>query len=175
MSYIATDREGRWGVNSSVFDKKKYWIWRKSGSKAAVSHQDNMKSSYSCSVMMMMMESWSRAVVVFSFRSRSVVDLTSSVVDLTSSVVDAVVSSKRSSNAVLSFSSIITSFTSFWFWSSLWISDPRDDDPSCPRPSYDDGRLCSSFLLVTCVPCLPYVIQNQSGDSRLGQECFVIG
>ena len=44
----------------------------------------------------MMMESWSRAVVVFSFRSRSVVDLTSS-------VVDAVVSSKRSSNAVLSF------------------------------------------------------------------------
>ena len=55
-----------------------------------------MKSSYSCSVMMMMMESWSRAVVVFSFRSRSVVDLTSS-------VVDAVVSSKRSSNAVLSF------------------------------------------------------------------------
>ena len=44
-----------------------------------------------------MMESWSRAVVVFSFRSRSVVDLTSSVVDLTSSVVDAVVSSKRSS------------------------------------------------------------------------------
>ena len=169
MSYrIATDREGRWGVNSSVFDKKKYWIRRKSGSKAAVSHQDNMKSSYSCSVMMMMMESWSRAVVVFSFRSRSVVDLTSS-------VVDAVVSSKRSSNAVLSFSSIITSFTSFWFWSSLWISDPRDDDPSCPRPSYDDGRLCSSFLLVTCVPCLPYVIQNQSGDSRLGQECFVIG
>ena len=55
-----------------------------------------MKSSYSCSVMMMMMESWSRAVVVVSFRSRSVVDLTSS-------VVDAVVSSKRSSNAVLSF------------------------------------------------------------------------
>ena len=55
-----------------------------------------MKSSYSCSVMMLMMESWSRAVVVFSFRSRSVVDLTSS-------VVDAVVSSKRSSNAVLSF------------------------------------------------------------------------
>ena len=55
-----------------------------------------MKSSYSCSVMIMMMESWSRAVVVFSFRSRSVVDLTSS-------VVDAVVSSKRSSNAVLSF------------------------------------------------------------------------
>ena len=47
---------------------------------------------------------------------------------------------------------------------------PRDDDPSCPRPSYDDGRLCSSFLLVTCVPCLPYVIQNQSGDSRLGEE-----
>ena len=42
-------------------------------------------------------------------------DLTSSVVDLTSSVVDAVVSSKRSSNAVLSFSSIITSFTSFDF------------------------------------------------------------
>ena len=114
---------------------------------------------------------WSRGVaplLFFSFRSRSVVDLTSS-------VVDAVVSSKRSSNAVLSFSSIITSFTSFWFWSSLWISDPRDDDPSCPRPSYDDGRLCSSFLLVTCVPCLPYVIQNQSGDSRLGQECFVIG
>ena len=72
-----------------------------------------MKSSYSCSVMMMMMESWSRAVVVFSFRSRSVVDLTSSVVDLTSSVVDAVVSSKRSSNAVLSFSSIITSFHVF--------------------------------------------------------------
>ena len=58
-----------------------------------------MKSSYSCSVMMMMMESWSRAVVVFSFRSRSVVDLTSSVVDLSSSVVDAVASSKRSSNA----------------------------------------------------------------------------
>ena len=75
-----------------------------------------MKSSYSCSVMMMMMESWSRAVkVVFSFRSRSVVDLTSSVVDLTSSVVDAVVSSKRSSNAFVippQFSSIITSFTS---------------------------------------------------------------
>ena len=71
-----------------------------------------MKSSYSCSVMMMMMESWSRAVeVVFSFRSRSVVDLTSSVVDLSSSVVDAVVSSKRSSNAVLSFSSIITSLS----------------------------------------------------------------
>ena len=61
------------------------------------------------------------------------------------------------------------------FWSSLKIGDSRDDDPSCPRPSYDDGRLCSSFLLVTCVPCLPYVIQNQSGDSRLGQECFVIG
>jgi len=35
--------------------------------------------------------------------------------------------------------------------------------------------LCSGFLLVTCVPCLPYIIQNQSGDSRLGQECFVIG
>ena len=44
---------------------------------------------------------WSR--LFFSFRSRSVVDSTSSVVDLTSSVVDAVVSSKRSSNAVLSF------------------------------------------------------------------------
>ena len=42
----------------------------------------------------------------------------------------------------------------------------------------DDGRLCSSCLLVTCccVPCLPYVIQNQS-VTRLAEPLvlFIIG
>ena len=90
-------------MNSSVFDKKSTELDENRGPRRQSATRDNMMSSYYCSVMMMMMESWSRAVVVFSFRSRSVVDLTSSVVDLTSSVVDAVVSSKRSSNAVLSF------------------------------------------------------------------------
>ena len=56
----------------------------------------------------------------------------------------------------------------------FFLSNTEDGEAD-NRPSYGDGRLCSSFLLVTCVPCLPDVIQNQSGDSRLGQECFVIG
>ena len=164
---IATLREGRYGVNS-VFKGKNTDLNENRGPR----RQSATRTTWRVPILVpWWWWWWSRGVaplLCFSFRSRSVVDLTSS-------VVDAVVSSKRSSNAVLSFSSIITSFTSFWFWSSLCISDSRDDDPSCPRPSYDDGRLCSSVLLVTCVPCLPYVIQNQSGDSRLGQECFVIG
>ena len=52
-------------TNSSVFDSKNTDFNENRGPRRQSATRDNMKSSYSCSVMMMMMESWSRAVVVF--------------------------------------------------------------------------------------------------------------
>ena len=95
MSYIATDREGRWGVNSSVFDKKNTELDENRGPR----RQWATRTTWRVPILVPWWWWWSRGVaplLFFSFRSRSVVDLTSS-------VVDAVVSSKRSSNAVLSF------------------------------------------------------------------------
>jgi hypothetical protein len=56
---IATLREGRYGVNS-VFKGKNTDFNENRGPRRQSATRDNMMSSYSCSVMMMMMESWSR-------------------------------------------------------------------------------------------------------------------